>query len=265
MKKAILLLILSLIVTYSASAEPIKIVATTSTLEDLIKSVGGDNVDVTYIVSSGVCPDHWDLKPSQVAALNEASIIFQHGMEGWLKNVTRPDQKVIVLSGPWNTPQMAINKTMQIAAALKEADPEHAEEYDRRAEMLVERFQNVSRTLSERAKEAGTENVKVLCMEWQSGFVSWMGFDIVKTYASEEKLSLKDVNDLIEVGRSNNASIVVDNLQSGVKVGEQIAGEINATHVVLTNFPGAVEGTETLDKMILHNGESLLAAVAAAT
>uniref|UniRef100_UPI0034E28221 metal ABC transporter substrate-binding protein n=1 Tax=Methanothrix sp. TaxID=90426 RepID=UPI0034E28221 len=132
MKKAILLLILALIAVHSASAEPIKIVATTSTLEDLIKGVGGDYVEVTYIVSSGVCPDHWDLKPSQVAALNEASIIFQHGMEGWLKNVTRPDQKVVVLSGPWNTPQMAINKTLQIAAALREADPEHAEEYDRR-------------------------------------------------------------------------------------------------------------------------------------
>ncbi len=261
MKKAILLLVLALIAIHCVAAEPIKIVATTSTLEDLIKGVGGDDVEVTYIVSSGVCPDHWDLKPSQLAAINEARIIFQHGMEGWLNNVTRSDQKVIKLSGPWNTPALAINKTMMIAAALKEVDPQNAAEYDERASMLIKRFQNVSDVLSEKAKEKGTENVKVLCMEWQSAFVSWMGFDIVKTYGSEEKLSLKDVDDLIATGREENVAVVVDNLQSGTKVGEQIAKEINAKHVILTNFPGAVEGTETLDKMMLYNGNALLEAI----
>lgn len=245
----------------NASAETLKIVTTTTALEDLVKEVGGDMVQVTSIVSSGVCPDHWDMKPSQFIALNESKIVFKHGMEGWLSNLTRPDQEVVVLSGPWNTPQMAINKTQAAAKALVEVDPAHAAVYDENAKALETQFTDLAEDLKQSAEKAKTADMKVICMDWQKGFISSMGFDIAMTYGSEETLSIKDVNQLVTAGKEENISLVIDNLQSGTNIGGQIAEEIKAEHVVLTNFPGAVPGTDSLLEMLRYNGEQLLEAV----
>lgn len=256
-----IVLLIAVVLIGNASAEQLKIVTTTTALEDLVKEVGLDMMQVTSFVSSGVCPDHWDMKPSQFIALNESKIVFKHGMEGWLSNLTRPDQKVVVLSGPWNTPQMAINKTQATAKALIEVDPANAALYDKNAKALETQFADLAEDLKQRAKEANTTEVKVICMDWQKGFVSFMGFDIARIYGSEETLSIKDVNDIVKAGKQENISLVVDNLQSGTDVGGQIAKEIKAKHVILTNFPGAVPGTDSLLEMLKYNGEMLLAAV----
>jgi len=66
--------------------------------------------------------------------------------------------------------------------------------------------------------------------------------------------------DLITAGKDEGVSLVVANLQSGTALGEQMADEIGTEYVTLTNFPGAVEGTDTLQQMIRYNGEAMLAA-----
>jgi S-adenosylmethionine synthetase len=49
----------------------------------------------------------------------------------------------------------------------------------------------------------------------------------------------------------------VDNLQIDVEFGAEIASEVGAEHVLLTNFPGAIPNTETLSKMLLYDAEQL--------
>ena len=98
-------------------------------------------------------------------------------------------------------------------------------------------------------------------MEWQKSFVEWMGFNVVGSYAPPETLSIKDVNDLLATGRAEGAALVIDNLQSGTDMGSELAAEIHAQHVVLTNFPNAVPETETIAKMLEYNGRQMLDAV----
>ena len=51
--------------------------------------------------------------------------------------------------------------------------------------------------------------------------------------------------------------MVVDNLQIDVEFGGGIASQVGAEHLVLTNFPGAIPGTENLPKMLRYNAEQL--------
>lgn len=251
-----LILISSLL---APAAAEMKVVATTTVLEDLVQQVGGDEVSVTSIVSSSICPGHWDLKPSQVNAIAEADLIVQHGMEGWLPPL-EVGQRLEKLPGIWNTPQAASEKAQKIQAVLTEMDSEKADLYQARAESFSAEMGEMEANLTGRATEMESGQVKVLCMEWQTDFVSSLGFDIVQTYGSEETLSMKDVAELINAGKDEGVSIVVANLQSGTALGEQMADEIGADYVILTNFPGAVEGTDTLQQMIGYNGEAMLAA-----
>ncbi len=257
--KTLFVLILASMLLAPAAAE-MNVVATTTVLEDLVKQVGGDEVTVTSIVSSSICPGHWDLKPSQVNAIAEADLIVQHGIEGWLPPLEE-GQRLEKLPGIWNTPQAASEKVQKIQAVLTEMDPENADLYQAGLEAFSAEMGEIEANLTGRAAEAGADQVKVLCMEWQTDFVSSLGFEVVQTYGSEETLSMKDVADLITAGKDEGVSIVVANLQSGTALGEQMANEIGAEYVILTNFPGAVEGTDTIQQMIRYNGEAMLAAV----
>lgn len=67
--------------------------------------------------------------------------------------------------------------------------------------------------------------------------MKWAGFDIMATYGRSENLTPRALRDLIEIGRKHHVRLVVDNLQSGPEIGSQIAEDIGAGHVVLTNFP----------------------------
>ena len=74
-------------------------------------------------------------------------------------------------------------------------------------------------------------------------------------------LSTADIQNLTDTAKKEGVALIIDNLQSGTEVGNTIATECNAIHVVLSNFPGALPQTETLAKMIEHNARELFYAV----
>ena len=98
-------------------------------------------------------------------------------------------------------------------------------------------------------------------MEWQVGFVSWLGFDVVATYPMPEGLSMRDLVELADAGREGGAILVIDNWQSGIDFGKKLAEEIGAVHVVLSNFPGFPPGTASLIDLFSHNAEALFSAI----
>jgi len=98
-------------------------------------------------------------------------------------------------------------------------------------------------------------------MAWQEMFVSWLGFDVVATYGIPGNLSLQDLVDLAAVGVSDEVAMVIDNLQSGVNFGAKLAREVDAIHVVLSNFPGAMPRTATVLDLFAQNAEALFSAV----
>ena len=99
--------------------------------------------------------------------------------------------------------------------------------------------------------------MKVICMGWLKTFIESAGFDVVSTFNPPETLSAGDLTALSETAQTEGVALVVDNLQIDTEFGEQIANPVGAEHVVLTNFPGAIPGTETLAKMLRYNAEQM--------
>jgi hypothetical protein len=99
--------------------------------------------------------------------------------------------------------------------------------------------------------------VKVICMQWLKTFVESVGFTVVATYNPPETLSTGDIHNLIVTAQSEEVALIVDNLQIDTDFGRGIASEVGAEHVVLTNFPGAIPGTENLSRMFHYNAEQL--------
>lgn len=243
--------------------EKVKVVSTITVLGTFAEEVGGEKIDVISLVQPGICPAHFDIKPSDVSDVSNASLILYHGIGPWLDDLItssgNTDVKKVLLEGDWSTPESVIVMIEKIKIALSEVDPENAEYFEESAEKKIEEIGETAESITEEAELLGVKNVDVICMQWQKQFVEWVGFNIIATYGPQENISMKDINNLVK----KKAVLVIDNLQSGTEIGSQIASEIGAQHVVLTNFPGAVPRTQTFSKMMEYNADQLFNAIKA--
>ena len=85
------LLLLGGLVPFQAAAEArvVKVTATTSMVTDLVKSVGGERVEVSGLMGAGVDPHLYKASASDITKLQRAEIIFYNGLllEGKLQDV----------------------------------------------------------------------------------------------------------------------------------------------------------------------------------
>lgn len=240
------------------------LVSTHAVFGEFAEIVGGDLVELVSIIPSGFCPAHYDLRPSDVAAVSRAAMILYSGFEPWMESLLDAvggTATVVQLEGTWSTPDAASGKVDAIATALSELLPENADTFVVNSATYKEALASLTTSLKAQAAALNVESIPVISMAWQEDFVAWLGFNIVATYGMPENLSLKDLVDLAHVGTESGAALVIDNLQSGVNFGAKLAREIGAVHVVLSNFPGAMPGTATVLDLFERNAEALFFAI----
>jgi len=249
----------------TANQEKPIVVCTTSVLTDFVREVGGDYVEVKTIIPAGMCPAHYDIKPGDVYAISKAKLVFFHGIEPWLENLIQNsgNEKVqkIQIKGEWDSPASKIEKIELIKEALVKHEPDNAPYFKQKAADIVTLINKTANRLKEEADHLQVDQIKVICVKWQEGFVKWLGFNIVATYMSPETLSMKQTLELIKKGKEESVALIIDNLQSGIDFGAKLASEVGAVQVILSNFPGAIPGTESHVKLIEYNARQLFDAV----
>ncbi|MBU1050310.1 metal ABC transporter substrate-binding protein [Candidatus Bipolaricaulota bacterium] len=262
MKQFALTFALLAMLSGAALAVP-QVVATHAVLAEIVSIVAGDQVEVTTIIPSGFCPGHYDLSPSDYATLIQADLVLYSGFEPWVEQLAgrTKERALVLLAGSWNTPADARQQTVAIADLLSERIPDAASAFAVHRDVYIEALSQLATSLQERAFALGAAETSVVCMQWQASFVSWLGFDVAVTYGLPENLSLRDLVLLADQGRAANAMLVIDNLQSGIEFGGKLAREVNAVHVVLSNFPGALPNTATLLDLLARNAEALFTAI----
>jgi len=248
-----------------SSAEKIKVICTTTTMKYFVEEVGGDKVDAISLVQPGICPDHFDVRPSVVSEINTASLVVYHGVEPWLDNMVsaseNKDVKKLLLQGPWGTPPLAKAKIDSIKNALIEIDPENKSFYEKNAAEISKELDELNEKILAEANELGISDYKAIVMSWQKPFSEWIGLQVVEAYQPPETLSVQTVQDLVVKGKNEKVAFVIDNLQSGTTLGAQMAGEIGGRHVVFSNFPEAIPGTDTIAEMIQYNADQIFSSI----
>lgn len=155
----------------------LSVVATTTIVGDVVSNVAGERVDLSILVPPGADPHRFDPSPAQARALADADLIFINGLgldrfaldliiENQLETVVvsvSDSVPVIELSAAdeeagedeaghededghahegedphvWMDPNNVIIWVENIAAALAEADPEYAADYDANAAAYI--------------------------------------------------------------------------------------------------------------------------------
>lgn len=242
-KPIIILLFFALIFTGCANKMPAskKVVATTSFIGAVAKAIGKERVNVVVLVPGGMCPGHFDVKPDDITALSDARVILNHGWEKWLESLINsmekkaPTVKTVNIEGNWMVPEVHIRAVNKVTKILTEVDHQNSKWYEKNASNYIREVDLAALQIQDKVKTF--HGIKAVSSEHQAGFLSWLGFNVIATYGRPEELTPKELIEITRKAKSEGVQIVVDNLQSGPKAGEQIAIEIGARHVVLTNFP----------------------------
>lgn len=135
----------------------VRVTTTTNFITDTVRQIGGDRVDVTGLMGAGIDPHLYKASAGDVAKLRDADLIVYGGLnlEGKMADLleelgerqttvalTKDIPRDRLLAPPQGTafefdPHVWFDVTLwqiaarTVAAALKDADPQHAEVYDR--------------------------------------------------------------------------------------------------------------------------------------
>lgn len=93
---------LTLLAPLGASADAIRVCATTSSLGSLVREIGGDDVSLTVFAKGTEDPHFVEPRPSFIKALSRADLLVLNGMDlelGWLPPLVRNARNARVLPG----------------------------------------------------------------------------------------------------------------------------------------------------------------------
>jgi len=249
----------------------VDIMAGSSLIANIIQDVADGKLETRTLIPPGVCPGHYDIKPSDIIALANSTALFIHDYQQSFQNINgavaaaeNPNLIITVLNvtGNWMVPAVQAEAVGKIAQALGEIDPENAAYYQEQAAERAQAILDKGEEVEDRLSAAGLEEIKVICADMQKGFVEWAGFDILAIYGRPEDLSVVDVEQLVNEAIGAGVALVIDNLQSGATAtSETMAQDIGAIQVTISNFPGGLENTGTWEKAIDKNVDLLLEAL----
>lgn len=260
---SLVLLLLSAFTVPAVGCSPqndtrLKVVSSTSLISYLVERIGGDRVNVVNIIPPAQCPGNFDIKPGDVQNLAKADLFLMHGWQGEKFSseliASARNSKLVVttlnINGNWMVPSIQIAAAEKVADSLCRIDPPNCEFYSNALTEYKTTINKKELELKSRLDPAMLSQTNVICADQLEGFIKWMGLNVVAVYGAPETLTPGIVKYLVDKGRQSSVVIIIDNLQSGENAGKGIAEELKCKRVVLTNFPGGFNGTETWEKAI---------------
>jgi ABC-type Zn uptake system ZnuABC Zn-binding protein ZnuA len=147
-----------------------EVVATTTQVADLVRSVGGEGVEVEQVIEPGTDPHDYEPRPSDVGAAADAAIVFRSGgeIDEWAEELVSEsgsEARLVSLDGSlpvrlhgaeagdgpdphwWHDPRNAAAAIGEIEAALIAAEPSRAGALRRRSAAYLRRLHRLDRVL----------------------------------------------------------------------------------------------------------------------
>lgn len=284
---AVLILTALLIVDAYAETGPasLKIVCTTSVLTDPASYIGGDRVEAISIADPTLCPHlQTDIIPNRIQLhmdfIKNADMFMAYNdsndqkynmpaVNDFMKANNFGEVSWNTVSNPsrgWNTPTNAKLLADEVKGWLIENDPPNQSYYEERCNSYARSFDEVEPSEEERMR---LNETSVIVMLWQKEPVeTWLGMNVVNLFAPEfamngTKTAAKVVDDInANPNKYQNVSFIIENMQSGelAKGIEETLKDkgIDVKRVIFTNFPGSVQGADSMAEVLKYNKELVL-------
>ena len=248
----------------SAAPGGAPVAAANSLLECAAKDLLGESTPVLRLAEPGMCPGHFDIRPSQVQRLRGCRVLlrldFQQALDVKLAGATDGGLKIVPvqIKGGLCEPSSYLSTCTQIAEALVAAGLLTKETGAERIKHIEERMKILSAQCQEETKSL--EDTPVLCSVHQEAFCRWLGLDVVATFRGADVESTRQLDAALKTAREKNVRLIVANRPEGRKCADFLAERLDAKAAMFDNFPALNDGQNSFDDMVRQNVKRLLEA-----
>jgi ABC-type Zn uptake system ZnuABC Zn-binding protein ZnuA len=232
----------------SGPADGLTVVATTTQAADLARQVGGDRVNVEGMLRPGGDPHDYEPRPSDVASVAGAAVVFRSGgeVDDWLGDVidnAGGDAEVVTLIDSvkrldddphwWQDPRNAVRAVEAIRAELAKVDRGGRTAYARNAERTIRRLRRLDRKIAGCVARVPAAKRKIVTTHDALGyFARRYGVEVVgaviPSLSTQAQASAGDVERLVEQIRSEGVEAVFPESSVNPDIERAIAREAGA-------------------------------------
>jgi zinc/manganese transport system substrate-binding protein len=232
----------------AGSADGLTVVATTTQAADLARQVGGGRVNVEGMLHPGGDPHDYEPRPSDVAAVAGAAVVFRSGgeVDDWLGDVidnAGGDAEVVSLIDSvkrrdddphwWQDPRNAMRAVEAIRAELAKVDSGGRAAYARNAERTIRRLRRLDREIAGCVERVPAAKRKIVTTHDALGyFARRYGVEVVgaviPSLSTQAQASAGDVERLVEQIRGEGVEAVFPESSVNPEIELAIAREAGA-------------------------------------
>ena len=237
------------------------VAASNSLLECAARDLLGDATPVLRLAEPGMCPGHFDIRPSQVDQLRRCRLLlrldFQKSLDRKLSGAKEAGLAIaeIRIPGGLCEPDSYLAACRQTAEALIAAGLLDRPAADERLDEITRRMAELASRCQQRA--AGLKNEPVVASVHQEAFCRWLGLRPVATFSGADSAGVGQVDAAIREGELAGARLVIANLPEGRRVADALAERLGAKVVVFGNFPALGKGDASFDDLLTANVAAL--------
>ncbi|MDY7011190.1 MAG: zinc ABC transporter substrate-binding protein [Planctomycetota bacterium] len=269
MKRCIVIfgICLSLLTTAAGCGEkddspPPTVAASTSYLECAANEFLGEDESVLRLAGPGMCPGHFDIRPSQIEQLRTCRVLlrqdFQESLEAKLSDLKTAGLQVVSIKIPGGLcePESYLDACRQTADAFVSSGLLKRFQADARLEKVAGRMASLSEWASGQIASADLKGAPVLAGEPPAAGCRSLGLNVVATFKSSDAAGIADIDEAVRSARSDGVKVIIANLPAGRRLADSLADRLGAKVIVFGNFPTA----EGFDKLVRDNVSALVAA-----
>jgi ABC-type Zn uptake system ZnuABC Zn-binding protein ZnuA len=238
--------------------EPLKIVATTPQVADIVKQVGGESVEVTTLLPPGADPHDYEPKPKAVAAIADSDVVFRSGgdLDAWLLPAVKaasPDAAPVDLSrsalllpagepgegfnAHWYlAPQNVARATQSVRDELVKADPDAQETFRTNASQYLDEIDAADSKLTKCASKIPESERKLMAGHNDFAYLAdAFAFQIAAQVSGngESEPSASELQDAVDQARAANVSAVIASKGEVTSLEQEVAKKLNVPLLAL--------------------------------
>ena len=236
-----------------------------------------DTNRIIRLVPPGMCPAHFDIRPSQVQRLRGCKVLirfdFEKSLDRKVAGVIGMGLKIaeVKIPGGLCQPESYLSACKQVGEALLSAGIITQDTYNHVIENVSARMKRLNDWVSRKVQSAGLTDRAVVASVHQAKFCKGMGLKVVATFSNSDTASTAEISAVVESARRAGVKLVIANRPEGRRLADKIASMIDAKVIVFDNFPssdrihpaGPKESrfTAAFDSMVCNNVLRLISAV----
>lgn len=248
------------------AASASRVAASNSYLEAAVVDLLGGDTHVLRLAEPGMCPGHFDIRPSQVDELRRCRLLlrfdFQSSMDGRLANLTKRGLSIGVIRPPGGLCEPASYREIcrQVADALVATDLCVRPAADARLAEIEARVREREAWCRRQVAEADWAGKAVVCSAHQEGFCRWLGLSVAATFSGADTASIGQIEDAIRQSERARVRLVIANLPEGRRLADALAKRLGVGVIVFGNFPTMRPDQSTFDDLLTANVSELVRA-----